>query len=438
MAVKQHKGPTVHLPALHPGQLAITENAIRWNHVCMGRRFGKTFLLTRLAMDAALRGQYVGIFCPQYKFLTEIYQELMDRLRPLKPQASKTEGVMRLPTGGRIDYWSLENEACGRGRKYHLVLMDEAAFGKNDILEATWERAIMPTLVDYKGTCFMFSTPNGISDDNFFYKASQDPMWRKFQAPSSTNPYLPADELERIKETTHPLVYRQEFEAEFISWSGEVFFSLDRLLEDGKPVSDDAKIHGNVFAVIDTAMKTGTDNDATAVVFCGRQPEYMYEDRKPRLVILDWHIEQVEGGSLLAFVPFIQNRLEELCTQTKATFGTGKGSGIFIEDKQSGTVLLQQLYQSGLSVFPIDSKLTQMGKDERALAASPYIASNLVKLSANAYEKTMKLKGNTRNHLLSQLAAFRIGDKDASKRADDLIDCFTYSTILGVGHNTGF
>ena len=33
----------------------------------------------------------------------------------------------------------------------------------------------------------------------------------------------------------------------------------------------------------------------------------------------------------------------------------------------------------------------------------------------------MKLKGSVRNHLLSQLAGFRIGDKDAAKRAESLV-----------------
>lgn len=431
-------GSVVNLPPLHAGQMTIHRNAHRFNHVCCGRRWGKTHFLARLAIEHAVKGEFVGIFVPAYKYLSEIYREIYDRLLPMNPQSSKTEGVIRLITKGRIDFWSTENEACGRGRKYHCVLIDEAAFCKNEVMIAVWERAIFPTLLDYKGRAFAFSTPNGISEDNWFYQISTDPQWRKFQAPTRTNPYMPADELKRIESTTHPLVWRQEFLAEFISWSGEVFFSLDRLLDDGKPVQDDIKLHGNVYAVVDTGIKTGKDHDATAVIYFGKQPHYMFDDRKPKIYILDWHIEQIEGGSLFDFVPKIRQRLEELCQRHQATHGTGNGSGIFIEDKASGMVLLQQLYNAGLPAYPIDSKLTQMGKDERALAASPYIASDLVKLTKSAYEKTMALKGSTRNHLLSQLASFRIGDKDATTRADDLTDCFTYGTVIGAGHSTGF
>lgn len=428
-------GGIISLPGLHPGQMSIYDNAIRFNHVCCGRRFGKTHFLARLAIEHMLRGEYVGIFVPAYKFLSEIYREIFDRVLPLSPQSSKTEGIIRLPTGGRADFWSLENEACGRGRKYHCVLIDEAAFAKNDTMTAIWERAIMPTLVDYKGRCFAFSTPNGISDDNWFYQISQDSLWRKFQAPSSTNPYIPLDELDRIKDTTHPLVWKQEFLAEFISWSGEQFFSVEKLLVDGKAIPDDYKLHGNVFAIIDTAIKTGSSNDATAVTYFGKQPAYMYDDRKSRVFVLDWHIEQIEGGSLLDFIPKVLNRLEELADRHSVIHGS---KGIWIEDKGSGTVILQNLMKTGANVYPIESKLTQCGKDERALAASPYIASDLVKITDHAYNKTMKLKGAVRNHLLSQLAAFRIGDKDAAKRADDLVDTFTYGVILGAGNTTGF
>ena len=141
---------------------------------------------------------------------------------------------------------------------------------------------------------------------------SQDPQWKKFRAPSSANPYLPAEELERIKESTHPLVWRQEFLAEFISWSGEQFFSIDKLLENNKPIPDDFKLYGSVFAIIDTAMKTGQEHDATAIVYFGKQPGYMYDDRKSRIFVLDWDIVQVEGSTLVTLVDSVYERLEEL------------------------------------------------------------------------------------------------------------------------------
>ena len=54
--------------------------------------------------------------------------------------------------------------------------------------------------------------------------------------------------------------------AEFVDWSGVAFFSRGKLLVDNKPLPLPGRCDA-VFAVIDTASKTGTDNDATAVTF---------------------------------------------------------------------------------------------------------------------------------------------------------------------------
>src|SRR5262245_54783661 len=37
-------------------------------------------------------------------------------------------GVMRLRTGGRLDFWTLESAIAGRGRRYRRIVIDEAAF----------------------------------------------------------------------------------------------------------------------------------------------------------------------------------------------------------------------------------------------------------------------------------------------------------------------
>src|SRR5947209_135507 len=63
----------------------------------------------------------------------------------------------------------------------------------------------------------------------------------------------------------------------------------------------------SVFAVIDTAVKTGTDNDGTAVTYFGYDRHAFIP-----LVILDWDIEQIEGAVLETWLPSVFSRLEEL------------------------------------------------------------------------------------------------------------------------------
>lgn len=59
-------------------------------------------------------------------------------------------------------------------------------------------------------------------------------------------------------------------------------------------------------------------------------------------------------------------------------------------------------------------------------------------MSVYAYDKVTEYKGMTRNHLLSQVCSYRIGDKDAAKRSDDLLDTFTYGVIIGLNGAEGF
>ena len=87
--------------------------------------------------------------------------------------------------------------------------------------------------------------------------------------------------------------------------------------------------------------------------------------------------------------------------------------------------------------YAIDSKLTAMGKDERAIAASPYVYKGDVKITEHAFNKTTVLKRISANHLLKQIGSFRVGSKDAATRADDCLDTFCYLVLMTRGSNAG-
>jgi hypothetical protein len=225
-----------------------------------------------------------------------------------------------------------------------------------------------------------------------------------------------------------PLVYSQEYMAEFVDWSGAAFFSREKLLFDGQPVPLPARCDG-VFAIIDTASKTGTDNDATAVIFFASDSV-----GRTRLLILDWDIAQIEGAVLETWLPNVFARLEELARLCGARHGS---IGAFIEDKNSGTILLQQALRRQMPARAIDSKLTVLGKDERAISVSGYVHRELVKYTECAFNKTVVYKTRSRNHLLEQIESFRVGDKGGD-REDDLLDTFCYGIALALGNSAGF
>jgi len=80
------------------------------------------------------------------------------------------------------------------------------------------------------GIAIFNSTPRG---RDFFYKMflwggdPNFPDWKSFQYPTETNPYILPGEVEAAKMTMPERLFRQEFLAEFLSDSGEIFINVD-------------------------------------------------------------------------------------------------------------------------------------------------------------------------------------------------------------------
>lgn len=423
-------------PVFHPGQAKLRwlMSKARFVAARCGRRFGKNVLGESVAVDDASHGRLVGWFAPENKRLSESYRVIRAALEPIIKSSDKTQGMIRTITGGAVEFWSLEDEHAGRSRKYHRIIGDEVAFTKPETIR-WWTNAARPTLVDYRGRALMMSNTSGIDPENFLYEICHNSKhgFVQFHAPSRSNPHLPRDEVAAFERDNEPLVYQQEYLADFVDWSGAMFFSRDKLLQDGKPVEWPTHCEG-VFATIDSAAKTGQENDGTGVIFwalvrnlirpVGENgllgPQY-------RLVMLDWDIAQIEGALLETWLPGVFQILEDMAIQCRPVMGV---LGAFIEDRSSGTILLQQARMRGLKVHEIESKLTQMGKDERAISVSGYVYRGFVKMSRQAFEKVKMYKGKQLNHCLNQVVGFKIGDKNARKRQDDLLDCFCYGALV--------
>lgn len=147
--------------SLHSGQVEIMGRAKRFNVVSCGRRFGKTTLGLGLAFYGAPhcpgglgRGFDVGWFAPSYKLLDEAWRGAKGFLREYIKRTDTQQHRMELVTGGALDFWTLEDPDGGRGRKYGLVLVDEAAMARH--LQQAWDAAIRPTLTDYRGGAWFF------------------------------------------------------------------------------------------------------------------------------------------------------------------------------------------------------------------------------------------------------------------------------------------
>jgi hypothetical protein len=267
-------------------------------------------------------------------------QDLVRGLSGNRQHGSTDPGHQLQGVGGDADEnrWpprllDAENGIAGRGRRYHRVVIDEAAFTKDGdnktkgSMMEIWEKSIKPTLYDHGDEVLVCSNTAGKNSENFFYNICEDRQYGfgTFHATTMDNPVLPkrlqnetledgikrrAGLLEGLRTGNDPLVYAQEHLAEFIDWAGVGFFARENLLVNNAPVPFPTRCEC-VFAVIDTASKTGSQHDGTAVTFFALE---RHGAAYP-LMILDWHIAQIEGALLETWLPTVFTRLEELAKQ---------------------------------------------------------------------------------------------------------------------------
>lgn len=221
---KKNQTITLTLPNRHPGQQQVAKEARRFNVVACGRRWGKTtFGIDRAIAPEVLRYP-VGWFSPTYKMLLDVWREADRITGPIQQWRSVQDHRLEFISGGILEFWSLDNEDAARGRKYRRVIIDEAGILAR-LMEA-WNFVIRPTLADFRGDGWFFSTPKGRNGFYQLWQMGQDPLqpeWRSWQMPTAINPRIAASEIEALRRSLPDRVFRQEVLAEFLEDAGGVF-----------------------------------------------------------------------------------------------------------------------------------------------------------------------------------------------------------------------
>lgn len=240
---------TLTLRRPHSAQSRVIAGASRFNVVCCGRRFGKTTLGTDRVLGPALAGKPVAWFAPTYKMLVPVWREMRDLLVDLTTRRSDQEHRIELVTGGVVEMWSLDDPDGARGRAYARLLLDEAA--RVVRLEQAWNEVLRPTLTDFQGDAWFFSTPRGLNYFHTLWQRGQDPAqseWASWQMPTTANPFIHPAEVEAARKELPELVFAQEYLAEFIPDAAGVFRQV-RPAAIAVPQDDPIEGHGYLVSV---------------------------------------------------------------------------------------------------------------------------------------------------------------------------------------------
>lgn len=209
---------------------ACTDEETKYIVGCFGRQAGKSFTAQNLLLKWALEDNgSVGMWVsPVYSQAKKVFTELTNTIAGtnLTKSINKSELTITFINGSVVYFRSGEREDSLRGYTLHYLIVDEAAYIKNDV----WNTVLRPTvLVNGKKVLFI-STPKG---RNWFYDVAmrgyneEYGKYKTFHATSFDTPFITVEELEEAKLSLPDSIYKQEILAEFIDDGGEVFSSIN-------------------------------------------------------------------------------------------------------------------------------------------------------------------------------------------------------------------
>lgn len=191
-----------------------------------GRRGGKTKIggLTVVKRAVSIPDQVIWVCTGSYpKLYDYVIPAVAQYLKPsfLAKPFNATHYEWLLKNGTKISARSLDDVNRARGPGLDFAWIDEA----RDVSQAAW-KTMVPALVDKKGQAIVTTTPSGFDwvYESFWKPAEEQvPGFWACKYKTSENPFIDAEEIEAAKREMDPLFYQQEFEAEFVSFTGAIY-----------------------------------------------------------------------------------------------------------------------------------------------------------------------------------------------------------------------
>jgi phage FluMu gp28-like protein len=322
----------IEFSAAHINQKPILESQARFNVLMCGRRFGKSELCLIKIIKTACFGQNLAYITPTYKLAKVFFNKLGNALPYPKNQSDLK---IDFPNGGSVEFFTGERLDGLRGRKFHGVIIDEAAFISD--LESGWLNSIRPTLTDYKGWAMFLSTPRG---QNYFYSLFNkggEKDWASFKYTTYDNPYIDRDEIEDAKMQLPAAVFEQEYMANPMENAANPFGN-EHIRNCIRPMSNREPV---VFGIdlaksYDYTVIIGLDSEGNTAFFSRFQKDWnstkqeiLNLPKKPIIIdstgVGDPIFEDLQrAGLIINGLKFTQNSKQQLMVGLQTAIQTGR------------------------------------------------------------------------------------------------------------------
>lgn len=226
--------------ALTDPQKTVSDNPARFKVIVAGRRWGKSHLsMNEMAKFARFPNKKIFYVAPTYRQAKQIlWDDLKSKMIKCRwaMKINESDLTITLVNGSKIHLRSADNADSLRGISIDFLVMDECAM----IDHKTWTEVLRPALSDRQGHAMFITTPKG---RNWIYDLWQGAHaqndWMPFSYTTLEGGNVPAEEIEAARADLDERSFKQEYEASFINYQGQIYYNWDPELHlIGKPIDD--------------------------------------------------------------------------------------------------------------------------------------------------------------------------------------------------------
>lgn len=217
-----------------PEQRRLIRSGARFRVCYAGRRSGKTEILKRASVREAMVKPMTTVVLggPTHQQAKRLYWDDVQALTPQWAEAavSQSELTIHYVNGSKLLVGGMDKPQRFEGFPVDFLGLDEYADMKADV----WQAHMRPSLSTpgrRPGRAVFIGTPDG---RNHFYdltrRARVDADWDVFHWKSAEvlDRHAPG-EIEAARRDMDELIYRQEYEADFIAFTGRVYYGFDEV-----------------------------------------------------------------------------------------------------------------------------------------------------------------------------------------------------------------
>lgn len=224
-----------------PDQELVFNSTKKLNSVASTRRSGKTSGIKLYSLIRSLEAKEEAIVMPDYGYCAEMFEDISEIGGEAINFRNQSRLTLKTITGGRTRFYSYEAIKRLRGKKFNHVYFDEFQSYPGDLDEL--KAIIMPTLADYGGQAWFFGTPKKNTPIEQIHNDT-NPLWGHYCMKAVNNPFITPEEIELQRSLLSPKIFMQEWEAQFVDFSGGLWLydMHDDVFIENYPVDPHARI----------------------------------------------------------------------------------------------------------------------------------------------------------------------------------------------------